>query len=216
MIDLTGVRAKVYSDGPGTESGHIEFFDEHGNISGRTNYSEIEQIIMCFTPGTMIATDKGEVAVESLKPGMRVFTRDNGLQKLRWAGRRDLTRAELAARPEFNPVLIRQGALGRGLPDRDMLVSPNHRMLITSDLAAVMFDDREVLVAAKHLTVSEGVDIVQADSVSYIHLIVRAPRGLSWATARGPKASTRGYVLRGIDQSKSGTLSLSPSLDGRG
>jgi Ca2+-binding RTX toxin-like protein len=171
VIDLTGVRAKVYSDGAGTESGRIEFIDEHGNVSGRTTYSEIEEIIVCFTPGTMIATDKGEVAVEALKPGMRVFTRDNGLQKLRWTGRRDLVRADLAAKPEFNPVLIRQGALGRDLPDRDMLVSPNHRMLITSDLAAVMFDDREVLVAAKHLTSMEGVDFVEADSVSYIHLM---------------------------------------------
>ena len=110
VIDLTGVRAKVYSDGPGTESGHIEFFDEHGNISGRTNYSEIEQIIMCFTPGTMIATDKGEVAVESLKPGMRVFTRDNGLQKLRWAGRRDPRRAGRA--PRVQPCVDPSGRFG--------------------------------------------------------------------------------------------------------
>ncbi|WP_339767072.1 Hint domain-containing protein [uncultured Pseudosulfitobacter sp.] len=214
VIDLTGVRAKVYSDGPGTESGHIEFFDEHGNISGRTNYSEIEQIIMCFTPGTMIATDKGEVAVESLKPGMRVFTRDNGLQKLRWAGRRDLTRAELAARPEFNPVLIRQGALGRGLPDRDMLVSPNHRMLITSDLAAVMFDDREVLVAAKHLTMMEGVDIVQADSVSYIHLMFDHHEVIlgdgTWTESFQPGDMS----LRGIgSEQRQEILSLFPELE---
>lgn len=214
VIDLTGVRAKVYSDGPGTESGRIEFFDEHGNISGRTNYSEIEQIIMCFTPGTMIATDKGEVAVESLKPGMRVFTRDNGLQKLRWAGRRDLTRAELAARPEFNPVLIRQGALGRGLPDRDMLVSPNHRMLITSDLAAVMFDDREVLVAAKHLTVMEGVDIVQADSVSYIHLMFDHHEVIlgdgTWTESFQPGDMS----LRGIgSEQRQEILSLFPELE---
>lgn len=214
VIDLTGTRAKVYSDGPGTESGRIEFFDEHGNISGRTNYSEIEQIIMCFTPGTMIATDKGEVAVESLKPGMRVFTRDNGLQKLRWAGRRDLTRAELAARPEFNPVLIRQGALGRGLPDRDMLVSPNHRMLITSDLAAVMFDDREVLVAAKHLTMMDGVDIVQADSVSYIHLMFDHHEVIlgdgTWTESFQPGDMS----LRGIgSEQRQEILSLFPELE---
>ena len=214
VIDLTGVRAKVYSDGPGTESGHIEFFDEHGNISGRTNYSEIEQIIMCFTPGTMIATDKGEVAVESLKPGMRVFTRDNGLQKLRWAGRRDLTRAELAARPEFNPVLIRQGALGRGLPDRDMLVSPNHRMLITSDLAAVMFDDREVLVAAKHLTMMDGVDVVEADSVSYIHLMFDHHEVIlgdgTWTESFQPGDMS----LRGIgSEQRQEILSLFPELE---
>lgn len=214
VIDLTGVRAKVYSDGPGTESGRIDFYDEHGNISGRTNYSEIEQIIMCFTPGTMIATDKGEVAVETLKPGMRVFTRDNGLQKLRWAGRRDLTRAELAARPEFNPVLIRQGALGRGLPDRDMLVSPNHRMLITSDLAAVMFDDREVLVAAKHLTIMDGVDIVEADCVSYIHLMFDHHEVIlgdgTWTESFQPGDMS----LRGIGpEQRQEILSLFPELE---
>jgi Ca2+-binding RTX toxin-like protein len=214
VIDLTGVRANVFTDGPGTESGRIEFLDDHGNISGRTVYSEIEQIIVCFTPGTMIATDRGEVAVEALKPGMRVFTRDNGLQELRWTGRRDLGRAELEATPEFNPVLIRQGALGRGLPDRDMLVSPNHRMLITSDLAALMFDDREVLVAAKHLTTMEGVDIVQANSVSYIHLMFDHHEVIlgdgTWTESFQPGDLS----LRGIgSEQRQEILSLFPELE---
>ncbi len=213
VIDLTGQNATVFSDGEGTESGRIEFYDDHGNIIGRTHYSEIEQII-CFTPGTMVATDKGEVAVEKLKPGMRVFTRDNGLQKLRWTGRRELTAAELAARPEFNPVLIRQGALGRGLPDRDMLVSPHHRMLVTSDLAAVMFDDREVLVAAKHLTCLDGVDVVEADSVSYIHVMCEHHEVIladgTWTESFQPGDMS----LRGIGSEQRGEiLSLFPELE---
>ncbi|MEO0336028.1 MAG: Hint domain-containing protein, partial [Pseudomonadota bacterium] len=61
--------------------------------------------------------------------------------------------------------------LGNGAPERDMLVSPQQRMLITSDVAAVMFDEREVLVAAKHLTGLDGVDQVQTGAVSYMHLM---------------------------------------------
>ncbi|MEL7097743.1 MAG: Hint domain-containing protein [Pseudomonadota bacterium] len=141
-----------------------------GGETAVINYADIEAVI-CFTPGTRIATVAGEKPVEALRAGDRIFTRDNGIQTLRWAGRRDLTAGELAAVPSFQPVLIRQGALGRGLPERDMLVSPNHRMLLTSDLAEVMFEEREVLVAAKHLTGLDGVDQVQAHAVSYIHLM---------------------------------------------
>lgn len=169
ILDLSGVRTNVIQTGP--ESGRIEFLDENGNITGRTDYTEIEQIIICFTPGTRIATRRGEVAVEALKAGDMVFTRDNGIQPLRWVGRRDLTAQDLDAHPEFQPVFIRQGALGKGLPERDMLVSPNHRMLLNSDLAEVMFEEREVLIAAKYLTGLEGIDQITTHSVSYLHLM---------------------------------------------
>lgn len=169
IIDLTGIRANVIETGP--EAGIIEFVDDNGNITSRTTYSEIEQIIICFTPGTRIATQKGEARVENLKAGDKIFTRDNGIQTLRWAGRRDLTPQEMLAHPEFQPILIRKDALGTDLPERDMLVSPQHRMLLTSDLAEMMFDEREVLVAAKHLTGLDGVDQVRTGAISYIHLM---------------------------------------------
>lgn len=169
VLDLTGVRANVIQTGP--ESGTVELLDDNGNVARRVTYSEIEQIIICFTPGTRIATQKGEVAVETLTPGDKIFTRDNGIQPLRWVGRRDLSADEMRANPDFQPVLIRKGALGKGLPERDMLVSPQHRMLVTSDLAEVMFQEREVLLAAKHLTGLDGVDQVAANTVSYLHLM---------------------------------------------
>ncbi|WP_299731282.1 Hint domain-containing protein [uncultured Tateyamaria sp.] len=168
VIDLSGVDANVIRTGP--ESGTIELLDANGNVARRVEYSEIEQII-CFTPGTRIATQKGEVAVEKLRAGDRIFTRDNGVQELRWVGRRDLGPTELMTAPQNQPILIRQGALGNDLPERDMLVSPQHRMLVTSDVAAVMFDEREVLVAAKHLTGLDGVDAVRTGAVSYMHLM---------------------------------------------
>lgn len=212
ILDLTGQRTNIIQSGP--ESGTVEFLDDNGNIIGRTTYSEIEQIIICFTPGTRIATQKGEVAVERLQPGDKVFTRDNGIQALRWVGRRDLTPDEMRAHPEFQPVLIRKGALGKGLPERDMLVSPQHRMLLTSDLAEVMFDEREVLVAAKHLTGLDGVDQVQTGAVSYLHLMFDQHEVVLADGAWSESFQPGDHSLKGIgvDQ-RSEVLTLFPELE---
>ena len=152
-------------------SGTVNFLDGGGNITGSMEFLEIERIIPCFTPGTLIATPKGERKVEDLEIGDRVITRDNGLQEIRWVGRRDLEGQELLQAKHLKPVLIRAGALGRGLPEQDLLVSPNHRVLINNEKSALYFEDREVLVAAKHLTDLEGVDAVDTDDVTYIHFM---------------------------------------------
>ena len=212
ILDLSGVRANVIQTGP--ESGTVELLDSNGNVARRVTYSEIEQIIICFTPGSRIATLKGEVPVETLQPGDRVFTRDNGAQTLRWVGRRDLAAHELLGNASYHPILIRAGALGDGVPERDMLVSPQHRMLITSDLAAVMFDEREVLVAARHLTGLDGVDQVQTGAVSYVHLMFDQHEVVladgTWTESFQPGD----HSLQGIgaDQ-RAEVLSLFPELD---
>lgn len=153
------------------EDGVVNYFDEDGNDAGSLVFEEIENVIPCFTPGTRIATPKGEVAVEDLKVGDRVITRDNGMQEIRWVGAREMTGAEFEAAAHLKPVLIRQGALGNDLPERDMMVSPNHRVLIANDKTALFFEEREVLVAAKHLTGMEGVDVVDVSGTTYIHIL---------------------------------------------
>ncbi|MFX0544661.1 Hint domain-containing protein [Roseovarius sp. S1116L3] len=176
-LDLTGagpykiVGETVDADGNST-SGTINFLDAPGGaVTGSMTFQEIERIIPCFTPGTVIATPKGERLVEELQVGDRIITRDNGLQEIRWLGRRDLEGAELLQAPQLRPVLIRAGSLGRGLPERDLLVSPNHRVLINNEKTALYFEDREVLAAAKHLTDLEGVDAVDTSAISYIHFM---------------------------------------------
>ncbi|HSF92831.1 MAG TPA: Hint domain-containing protein, partial [Paracoccaceae bacterium] len=74
---------------------NIRFVDRANGIFGMTDGSqwpirEIERVVACFTPGTGIATPKGEVAVERLKKGDRVLTRDNGIQTIRWIGQKKL------------------------------------------------------------------------------------------------------------------------------
>uniref|UniRef100_UPI003562EF97 Hint domain-containing protein n=1 Tax=Roseovarius sp. TaxID=1486281 RepID=UPI003562EF97 len=152
-------------------SGQVNFLDASGNVEGVLTFTEIENIVPCFTPGTVIATPKGERLVEDLKVGDRIITRDNGIQEIRWLGRRDLKGRELLQAPHLKPVLVRAGSLGNGLPERDMVVSPNHRVLINNDRTALYFEEREVLAAAKHLTGLEGVDAVEASGVSYIHFM---------------------------------------------
>ena len=49
----------------------------------------------CFTPGTLIATPRGEIAVQDLKVGDKVLTRDNGIQDIRWIGKKHIEGRDL-------------------------------------------------------------------------------------------------------------------------
>lgn len=126
----------------------------------------------CFTLGTMILTDRGERAVEDLVPGDLVWTRDHGLQPIRWVGRRRLDPPALVAMPRMRPIRIRVGALGDGLPRHDLVVSPQHRVLVRSPIAQRMFGASELLVAAKQMTEMPGIEpAADLDEVTYLHLM---------------------------------------------
>ncbi|MCF3973044.1 Hint domain-containing protein [Paracoccus salsus] len=113
--------------------------------------------VICFAAGTAIATSTGEVAVETLRVGDLVVTRDRGLQPVRWIARRRVGSGLLAAMPQLRPIHIAEAALGAGLPRRDLLVSPQHRLLVRSEIARRMFGTDEVLVAARHLCGLPGI-----------------------------------------------------------
>ncbi|PWJ20377.1 Hint domain-containing protein [Jannaschia seohaensis] len=167
----------------------------------------------CFTPGTLIATPQGEVPVEALRVGDRVITRDNGMQTIRWIGRRDVTLAEMVATDAWCPVLIRQGALGHGLPERDMIVSPQHRVLVVDDDALLYFEEREVLIAAKHLVGRRAIERMAPRAVSYIHVMFDAHQVIlsdgAWTESFQPGDDS----LAGLqDAQREELLSLFPDL----
>ena len=84
---------------------------------------------VCFMPGTMIRTPDGDVAVETLKRGDLVLTADNRAEPVVWIGRQTVSR--LFSDPaRVWPVRIRAGALGENVPSRDLLISPDHAILI--------------------------------------------------------------------------------------
>ncbi|WP_239450543.1 Hint domain-containing protein [Loktanella sp. S4079] len=127
---------------------------------------------ICFSRGTQIMTDRGEVAVEDLSEGDLVLTADNGYQQLRWIGSQKVSASRLKDEPNLCPIRIRKGALGDNTPSRDLVVSPQHRVLVRSKIARRMFDASEILVAAKFLQSVDGVsEITDCDGVEYFHLL---------------------------------------------
>ena len=75
-------------------------------------------------------------------------------------------------------IRIGAGALGAGLPERDLMVSPQHRVMVRSDLARELSGQDEVLVAAKHLLAVEGIEIVGTANDGVAALRVQAAREL--------------------------------------
>jgi Ca2+-binding RTX toxin-like protein len=180
VLDLTGLyqtygwtRIRIEFDPNDSENGTVLILDgPNGNVIGSIVFDNIEEIIRCFTPGTLVRTDRGDVAVEDLVAGDLVLTRDNGLQPLRWVGRQYLSAARLRAQPALRPVRIPAGALGQNLPTRSMLVSPQHRVLVEGSRAELLFGEFEVLVPAKHLQGATGPErSLPEDGVTYIHLL---------------------------------------------
>ena len=126
----------------------------------------------CFTTGISIATARGEMPVESVCAGDQLITRDNGLQTVRWAGLREMDSYYLQRNNHLQPVLIQKGSLGHDLPERDMMVSPNQRILVTNDRVSMHFADHEVLVGAKHLlNPKAGIQSINSMGTQYIHLM---------------------------------------------
>jgi hypothetical protein len=129
--------------------------------------------VICFTPGTRIETPHGLRNVEDLREGDQVSTKDNGAQDISWIGSRKMTGARLFAMPKMRPIRIRAGALGVERPDQELLVSPEHRMLIRGEKARALFNTPEVLVSAKDLINGSTIAVdTQAREVTYIHLLL--------------------------------------------
>ena len=129
--------------------------------------------VICFTPGTRISTADGTCAVEDLREGDSIMTRDSGPQEILWMGRKHMTGARMFVMPELRPIRFRPGALGIDRPDQELLVSPEHRMLIRGRVAQDLFNTPEVLVPARDLvngrTIFVDYDVRQ---VEYIHLML--------------------------------------------
>lgn len=119
--------------------------------------------IPCFVRGTMILTDRGEKPVEELRAGDLIETRDNGLQPIRWIGSRTVP-----ADGRFAPVAIEAGTFGM---HRRLVVSPQHRVLLTHWMAELMFGEEEVLVAAKDLVNDCSVRVLSGGEVDYFHVL---------------------------------------------
>lgn len=162
---------KIVYDPESLTSGYVQFLDENRDIIGTLRFENIENVVPCFTPGSLITTIKGSVAIETLQTGDLVLTLDEGYRPLRFMAQRRLSPAELEAAPHLRPIRIAAGALGQGLPERDMCVSPQHRVLWSSPKAEMLFGEHEVLIPALHLLGLPGISRDMVAEVTYLHLL---------------------------------------------
>lgn len=154
-----------YSNNPNGAPQHIYISDIF--------YETREVDVICFAAGTTIRTARGERPVEKLRVGDLVVTRDNGLQPLAWIGHSRVSARDLARKSKLVPIRIRKGVLGAGFPLSDLIVSPQHRVLVRSVIARRMFDEDELLIPAVRLLGLEGVERAEdLEEVVYYHLLL--------------------------------------------
>jgi hypothetical protein len=81
----------------------------------------------------MIRTPDGEVAIEMLKRGHLVLTHDGRSVPVDWLGIQTVS-LRFADKMRVLPIRIRAGAIADNVPSRDLLVSPDHALLIEGAL----------------------------------------------------------------------------------
>ena len=110
----------------------------------------------CYCAGTAIATPLGPVPVETLREGDLVLTASGASRPVRWIGRRSYASRFLLRNRAMLPVRFAAGSLGGGVPVRDLLVSPEHAMVIDG-----------WLIPARELV--NGVTITAVPHVAAVH-----------------------------------------------
>jgi hypothetical protein len=181
---------------------------------GRLEAPEGPGGVICFTPGTRLATPHGPRLIEALRQGDLVLTRDNGAQPVLWTGSRRMTGARLHAMPGLRPVRLRAGALGPDRPEPDLLVSPQHRMLLKGRAAQVLFNVDEVLVAAADLVNDLTITVDRlVREVTYIHVLFQSHQIL-WANGLETESFHPAHAAPALLEpaQRDGLLALFPAL----
>ena len=104
-------------------------FEIQLNHAPNVQASDLILTPQCFLAGTRIATAFGEAAVEDLQVGDLILTAEGTALPLAWLGHTKVS-ARFADPLRFWPVRIKAGALGPDRPKRDLLLSPDHAVLV--------------------------------------------------------------------------------------
>ncbi|MEP2781864.1 MAG: choice-of-anchor L domain-containing protein [Pseudoruegeria sp.] len=190
------------------DEGTTQFSYQVEDSEGVTDTAFVEiTTTPCFVAGTHVKTPNGNVLIEMLRPGDRVLTRDHGAQVVQWVG---MSRRRAVGKDA--PIKISKNALG--IHD-EIEVSPNHRILLVTGYAEMLFGEREVLAKAKFLV--NGTDIYVRDDgaeVVYVHLLFEQHE-LIWANELQSESYHPGpETMQGFDaETQDEIIRLMPSDD---
>lgn len=150
----------------------LRFTELDNGADGRGALLDNVSLIVCFAGETQIATPEGGIPARNLAVGDLVKTA-NGPKPIRWIARRHVRSDEMAEDSRYAPVSIKKGALGGGLPENDLKVSRQHRLLVRSKIAEKMFGISEVLLPAVRLAGLPGICIQETPhAIEYVHILL--------------------------------------------
>lgn len=130
-----GVEYPVFTDGAGTYAMIIPNATTQTQVasSGTSNDFQAEtsdtNVYLCFGQGTLIATPDGDRAVETLSMGDLILTAEGTATPVKWVWTQTVAPRFYPA-DRLQPVRLRAGALGDGLPLRDLVLTADHALLI--------------------------------------------------------------------------------------
>lgn len=169
----TATYVELASDAGGQSSGFLGQVDgayyyvtndAPTNFNGGSATLNIESgdYCLCLMRGTMIRTPEGELPIEALKCGDLVITTDGRAVPVSWLGRQTVS-TRFGDPLRVGPIRIKADALVEGVPARDLLLSPDHAILVEG-----------VLVQASALV--NGISIVRESNApeifTYYHVEV--------------------------------------------
>ena len=123
--------------------------------------------------GANVRTPCGPRRVELVRPGDLIVTRDNGLQPVRMVWSRELSSAQMAACPDLAPIRLKPRALGPMMPQKDVCLAPDHRVLVPGYRLAGQENTKSCLVEARELAGASDAAYVDrsADGLRCITLV---------------------------------------------
>lgn len=123
--------------------------------------------------GTNIRTPCGLRRIELVRPGDLVVTRNMGLQSVRMVWKRTVRQADMEKNPGLAPVRLKPRAVGPMMPQRDLLVSQDHRLLIPGFRVADHPEDKCVLVEAGEIAGSSDAIFIDRslEEVTYYQMV---------------------------------------------
>jgi hypothetical protein len=117
----------------------------------------------CFLRGTRLLTPDDERKIEDLRIGDLITTLSGEAKPITWIGRRVYRRSTDSRHPEsVLPVRVARGALGRGTPHDDLLISQHHALLVDG-----LFIEAVDLVNGSSITLQPA---AEASEIEYLHV----------------------------------------------
>ena len=170
---------------------------------------------VCYGAGTRLRTIQGEIAIEDLGVGDLLWTSDAGYQPIVWIGKRTLAAAELAQKPHLRAIRVSAHALGHNQPERDLILSPQHRLCLSSNIVERITGEHQALVSAKDLLDLDGVDVVETDApITYYHVMTPEHQLIMAHGCLGETLFTGPQALRMIPaESRRELHALFPDMD---